>query len=402
MFARLFGVHVSEFKLGLGKEIYKKKFQKTLFSFHLIPISAHVYIDDKQFSKIHLLKKIIVILAGPLINLLLAFILIFLFLITAGQPSTPPVFAGIEINSPADKAGLKTNDKIIAINGQYVSRYEDILKTTKNSPNKKISLKIDRNSRIFDVEIVPELASYINNKGVKKTHGRLGVLARHTFYDFSIIEEINGVKIEDDSFENVKNILSRNFDQEIIIGLDSVDKEIHFYKTYLSEDLNKQYFIDDDQDRFVLGHIGNNFYQELRFSDALTKAVQHNIKTLHTIVTIPAQIFPIDTENFAPKGIVHDGKFDILRKIYKFSFILAFISIVVAVINMLPIGYLDGGRIMILLIEKATNKEITAKQIASMSFLFMMSLYLIIISMNYSKFSIYVNHIYEETTDFFS
>ena len=123
-------------------------------------------------------------------------------------------------------------------------------------------------------------------------------------------------------------------------------------------------------------------------------------QTFKAILSIPTQILPIDTEHFSPGTIVHAEGMDVLGKLYKFCFITAFVSIFVGVINLLPIGYLDGGRIFVLLIEQLTNKKISRKQIISMSFVIVMTLYLIIVFLNYSKFSIYMNHLYGETLEF--
>ena len=196
------------------------------------------------------------------------------------------------------------------------------------------------------------------------------------------------------SFENIKKIIVQNFDRPVILGLNSTDKMVHYYDTIISRDLNKKYFIENDKEKFILGNQGENFYLKLSLRGALHESINQTSKLIYAILTIPLQIFPINGDNLSPETIVIKDGINLFGAIYKIIFITALLSIIIGIINLIPIGYFDGGRILILLIENIISKPMTTKQIGFSTFLVLIFIYGTIILLNYSNFKTYIQHFF--------
>ena len=90
--------------------------------------------------------------------------------LTIYQPDVPALIGEVTKNSPADLAGLKTNDLVLSINQYKVSNWEDFVKDVRNSPNKPIEIEILRDSKTLNFRVSPEK---IEENG--KSIGRIGI-----------------------------------------------------------------------------------------------------------------------------------------------------------------------------------------------------------------------------------
>ena len=131
--ARWSGVKVNEFAIGMGPIIFKRKKGETLYSIRLFPIGGFCSMEGEEaesedvnaFGKKSVYKRILIVAAGALMNIVLAFI--FMMIILIQQPK----FASTTIGSFADEAvtsqtGLKVGDKIKAMDGYSISTFTDI------------------------------------------------------------------------------------------------------------------------------------------------------------------------------------------------------------------------------------------------------------------------------------
>ena len=139
--ARYFGVKVEVFSIGFGKQLYSKVWAGTKWQLSLIPLGGYVKMKGQDDSKPTLIEdgndsyntkkpwqRIIILLAGPLANFILAFIL-FIFIALLGVNALSPTIGKVMDNSPAQKAKLKAGDKIIKINEVEIRTWSDIGKT---------------------------------------------------------------------------------------------------------------------------------------------------------------------------------------------------------------------------------------------------------------------------------
>jgi len=391
--ARLFGVNAIEYSLGYGRIIWKKSnTSRTSYVVRSIPIAAHVTFNKNQFDGLTSFKKAAIIVAGPFSNIILAFSLFLIFFSLFGQPSTPPVLAGVEISASADKAGLHPGDKIIELNGKKITRYEEVLAITYPLPIKPLKMIIERNGKTSEITVIPDELSYIDTRGMIKKHGRLGVLARHTPYKLSTISTINSITIPENDLEYAKETLLKHMDKNIVISLRSTDGKEHIYRTYLSAPLNqnlKSY--NKDQDYFIIGKIGNNFYKKLHFSEIFTEAYAQTTILLKTIAYVPFQLFPLDRDNLSPQSLLHGEQQKFITYLYKFLYMTALISILIGLINLIPFIYFDGGKLLILVLENTTQLKMNNKQKVFTTFLALFIFYIAIVISNFSKFPAYTS-----------
>ncbi|MEG6594060.1 site-2 protease family protein, partial [Desulfovibrio sp. 1188_IL3213] len=130
--ARGFGMGVSTFSLGFGPKILKRKWGKTEYALSLIPLGGYVALvgeqDDSElpegftreesFSLRPAWQRLLVVAAGPVANMLLAWLLCWILAFAWGTPQLLPQVGGLVENSPAAKAGVEAGDTIVSINGQ--------------------------------------------------------------------------------------------------------------------------------------------------------------------------------------------------------------------------------------------------------------------------------------------
>ena len=140
LFAKLTGVHVYEFSIGMGPLIFKKIAKdKTQYSIRAIPIGGFVSlageeIDEEERKKTKgknlqdktVFQRFLVMFMGVGFNFISAFIILFIAGLISGAPSTEPILYDVTENSPAYNAGLEAKDKILEINDHNVTYLEDI------------------------------------------------------------------------------------------------------------------------------------------------------------------------------------------------------------------------------------------------------------------------------------
>lgn len=133
--AKLCGVTVHEFAIGMGPAIFKKEHKGTLYSLRLIPIGGYCAMEgedeesDKEgsFSKKKPWQRLLILVSGALMNLLLGFILMcaIMFSTNSTHVNVPKV-QEVQVGSAAEAAGLQPGDKITKINGAGIETYMEL------------------------------------------------------------------------------------------------------------------------------------------------------------------------------------------------------------------------------------------------------------------------------------
>jgi regulator of sigma E protease len=179
-FAKKFGVGVTDFSIGFGKEIFGFNDKSgTRWKFCLIPLGGYVkFFGDRnvfsqaeqqdllnQYSaedqkKLFVVKPIyqrsLVVAAGPLANFLLAIVIFTFIYMFAGKDFTPAKINEVQENSPASIAGLQKNDVIYSINNNKVKSIMDISAYVNTSTTKEITLSVLRNNNEIFFSVKPK------------------------------------------------------------------------------------------------------------------------------------------------------------------------------------------------------------------------------------------------------
>ncbi len=184
--ARFFGVQVDVFSIGFGKRLWTKKIGKTEWSLSAIPLGGYVKMkgqDDSDPTKVsydadsYNVKKpwqrIIILLAGPFANFVMAFFL-YLSISYIGVPKLLTYVDKVTKDAPAYLAGVKTNDKIIQINGKNIKYWENVGKQI-NSSKGDLTLVVKRKETLLTLQIHPKTIEDKNMFGEKITRRIIGI-----------------------------------------------------------------------------------------------------------------------------------------------------------------------------------------------------------------------------------
>ena len=166
--ARFFGVRVEVFSIGFGKKVFSKIIGKTEYRLAMIPLGGFVQMkgqDDSDPTKVsndfdsyntkRPWQRVIILLAGPFANFLLAFFL-YLAIANIGVTKLSPIIGNVGENTPAQKIGLMKNDKVIEINGAHVETWDDLSRLIKQSDG-PILVSIQRGSKVKTLMATPDI-----------------------------------------------------------------------------------------------------------------------------------------------------------------------------------------------------------------------------------------------------
>lgn len=179
--AKMNGVKVEEFAIGMGPLICKFKGKETCYSLRLLPIGGYVKMlgeyDDsdneiseeerkRAYTFQHPLRKISIVLAGPIMNFILAFVIFWGLNIFSGYTST--IISEVVGGSPSQVAGLIAGDEVVALNSKRFLNWKDFVFELQTLQNKQsINLTVLRDKKEMNFNLIPEIkgnAAYIGIK----------------------------------------------------------------------------------------------------------------------------------------------------------------------------------------------------------------------------------------------
>ena len=167
--AKLTGMKVEEFSIGFGPEIYQQQEGETLYSLRMLPLGGYNKIagmdpedpedPERGFNSKPVSSRMLVILAGSLMNFLLPVLIFFGIFLAYGMevPVNTPVLGQIVEGYPAAQSGLKEGDRILSIDGQPVSQWQDIRNRLADAGTKPVPFEIQRDKEKLMVTVTPVL-----------------------------------------------------------------------------------------------------------------------------------------------------------------------------------------------------------------------------------------------------
>ena len=198
-FAKKYGVGVTDFSIGFGKEIFGWNDKSgTRWKICWIPLGGYVkfFGDRNVFSqadqekilkkynevdrqKLFVLKplyqRVLIIFGGPLANFILALVIFFSIYTFVGKDFTPAVINEVQNDSPAMVGGLKQNDIILEIDGNEVQSIMDVSKYITMSTSDLIDFKVKRSNNELLLKIEPDMVLSEDNLGNKLNKRMVGI-----------------------------------------------------------------------------------------------------------------------------------------------------------------------------------------------------------------------------------
>lgn len=190
LLAKIMGVGVEKFSLGFGPRVLGKTVGMTDYRISAIPLGGYVKmvgeapdaeVDPSEmplsFSHKSVSKRIAIVLAGPMFNLLLAVVIFFGFFQISGRPITLTEVGGVQEGMPAEAAGLQQGDRIVSVNGVSVSEWEHMAELIGAAQGGRLNLEVLREDHVVSVTLTPELVESENLFGERVDKYVIGISA---------------------------------------------------------------------------------------------------------------------------------------------------------------------------------------------------------------------------------
>ena len=323
LFARLFGVGVEKFSLGFGPRIFGWKAGITDYRVSAIPLGGYVKMvgedpsvemDPEEiaisFTHKHVIKRLLIVAAGPFFNVLLAFLIFLCIFLFSGTYILRPIIGDVQENMPAHESGLQKGVVIRAIDGQTISTWEEMAKGITASNGRPLVFSVQRMGEVITVEIKP--------------------IAKKT-----------------------KNLFGEDI-QQYFIGVASA------------------------------GDVEN---RKLGIGESLIESVRQTYSILELTIVAIAKLIKgtVSTKTIGgPIMIAELAGQQAKEGALNFVFLIALLSVNLAIINFLPIPVLDGGHILFFLIELIIGRPVNmrTREIAQQAGIFILITLMIFVFYN--------------------
>ncbi len=202
--ARRCGIRVMSFSIGFGKPIFSWKDKHgTQWQVAWLPLGGYVKMfgdadpasspdesvktmtdDEKKVAFYHqsVAKRAAVVIAGPAVNYIFAIIVLAVLFVFQGQPYSPPTIGTVQEGGVAAQAGLHGGDKVTAIDGTDVSRFEDIKRMVSMSVGAPMQFDIERDGAAQTITLTPEMSVQTDHFGGEHRMGKIGIVSNALEY----------------------------------------------------------------------------------------------------------------------------------------------------------------------------------------------------------------------------
>jgi regulator of sigma E protease len=200
--AKYFGVKVLKFSLGFGPKLVGKRIGDTEYLISAVPLGGYVKMlgeseededeplspedEKKSFSNKHVGKRIAIVAAGPIFNLLLALLIFCLSYVIAGINVMTPEIGQVREGSPAQKAGLEKGDIIVAVDGKPIHSWDDIKSHVEQNRGEALLIKAKRDDEYVSVSVIPQMSVVKNIFGEEIRTPLVGIVAAGHFKQVSL------------------------------------------------------------------------------------------------------------------------------------------------------------------------------------------------------------------------
>ncbi len=166
LIAKMSGIGVKEFAIGLGPTLFGIKRGETLYSVKLLPFGGITIFEGedpdeadspKSFRKASVGARFATVFAGPFMNFVLAFLLSLIVIGSIGYDL--PVLHSVIEGYPAEEAGIRGGDRIVSINDKKIVIYRDITLWTMFNEGKRADVVYERDGELFSTSITPRFST---------------------------------------------------------------------------------------------------------------------------------------------------------------------------------------------------------------------------------------------------
>ena len=402
LMAKAFDVRVLTFSLGFGKRLFGFDRGETEYRVSAVPLGGYVRLggenpdeisdDPREFLNKPRWQRILVYVAGPAMNVVLS-VAIMTALFAAGTSvsidpgNLEPVVGAVAEGSPAETAGLQAGDRIVSVDGEPVDDWQDVNLALVVRPGEPVALGFERDGRRLDATVVPERVEPYG-------YGDAGVIAEILP---RFVQVVPGGPAEEAGFEAGDEVVSIDgrptVDQAKLVEYlqEHPGEEVRITVRRAGRELTLPVVPEDQGGEGKIGVLVG-YYVDYSLGPAFVESLRYNWRI--TVATLDI-LGKIVTRQIAPQNAV-SGPIDIAsmsgaaaRSGFKTLFyLMAVISVSIAIFNLLPIPLLDGGQIFILLVESVRGRDLSLglkERIQQVGFLVIIVLMVAVIVMDITK-----------------
>jgi len=377
--AKYFGVRVEVFSVGFGKRLFGFRRGETDYRVSALPLGGYVKMagenpmeertgEPGEFMSHPRWQRLIIAVAGPAMNILLAIALLTgVFMVHYEHPiylDQPAVIGWVLDKSAAEKAGLQAGDRIVKVGNTQNPTWEDVLPKVLLSPNQPVNLVIQRGNETLSKTIVPEPVGqeqfgnpgWVPEQPMKVTYLEPNMPAAPAGIKVGDeIVAVNGTPVR--STGSLKRHLQQSKANPVDITLLRDGRELHVTVTPA---------LDTEHNEYRIGFASEpQHVDKLPFTAALSKSIDQNKKNSMLILELVKKMMerkvsikqmegPIGIARASGEAARQDGWTPLLG-------LMAAISLNLGIFNLFPIPILDGGLILLLLIESLMRRDISMR-----------------------------------------
>src|SRR5271166_3644868 len=401
--AKWFGVRVDVFSIGFGKRLVGFRHGDTDYRISALPLGGYVKMAGEnplesrsgapdEFMSHPRWQRFVIAIAGPAMNIFLAVaVLTGLYMVHYERPEffdKPAVIGWVAEGSPAAQAGIDQGDRIVRIDGENNPTWEDVLLKMMENPKQPVDVAVQRGSEILEKQVKPVADPTDEYGGVgwqpeqvgQVTQLMPGMPAEKAGIQVNDrIIAINGVPMR--SVSSVIPYLQKNGDRPVDLTVLREGRELTFNMTpVLKEDNGQKSY------RLGFGIAAPTIKEKLTLPKAFALSLQENKRYSLLIVDLVRKMVeqkvsirqmegPIGIARATGEAARQPGWTPLLG-------LTAMISLNLGIFNLLPIPILDGGVILLLIIESVMRRDISIRikeRIYQTAFVFLLLFFVVVI-----------------------
>jgi regulator of sigma E protease len=412
--ARFFDIHVEAFSFGFGPRLFGFRRGETDFRVCAIPFGGYVKMagehageqpgeaaaasDPRGFNMKPRWQRLIVVFAGPAINIVLAVALL-TGLFMARYPKVPtqpsPYVGYVAPGGAAEKAGIREGDRVVQINGKSNPTWEDIALLEVTSASKPMEVAIVRGGERLVIPVTPVLDAKQN----------IGVAGWTERAEIQVSALIKGMGAEKAGLQRGDVILKANGEpvnavpklHDVLRRSNGAPVEVTYRRAGEERTASiipeKSAAGQGAEPRWMIGVQLEPGYviTQLPFPEAVRESVSQNLKSATLIYRLLEGIVERRMSAKSLEGPIRIAQIsgEMAREgAAPFIGLMATVSLNLAVFNLLPIPILDGGVILMLLIEMIMRRDLSLgvkEAVVKVGFVFLMVLVVFVIYNDLAK-----------------
>ena len=379
--AKLCGVRVEVFSLGFGKRLLGFRRGDTDYRISALPLGGYVKMsgenpmeartgDPSEFMSHPRWQRFLIAIAGPAMNVVLAVgIVTGVFMVHYAHDwylDQPTRVGWVDENSPAAKAGLKPGDLIVKIDGTSNPLWEDTKAKIAISPGQPVPLVVKRGDETLNITLVPDTygPSRVGEAGLEAAPGISvnSIEKDMPAYKAGIRQGDEIVAVNGNGLQFITELtdyLQKNKDKPVEITAIHDGQSRNYQMTPVLGSNG------EGAQKYLIGFIGGvrQHVDKLSFTQALGRSVEQNKKYAMLLVELVQKMVerkvsvkmmsgPVEIAKFSGEAAREPGWAPLLL-------LMAGISLNLGIFNLFPIPILDGGVILLLLIESLMRRDIS-------------------------------------------